>query len=281
MLAGTLLCAALATCSMIGWNIMVTERECACRPPHRRRRSYRRRRRRSSLDRRSCHRASCDRSVEAITATTGTIDTNTNTDTPPRSENGDNVEREEEKEKCCATATTTITATTTTACPPCAIPSTEPPSVGRCPVSPGIEPRDGALSPAELSSPVVFNDLVLILDAPALPPPPWKLPNLPEEMDVSASTDNMTLDSDPSLAPNDCDLCPEFHLSAPWSPRARRSCMGNERRRSSPLGNRPRTFSEYSAGPSSGSSPPSPLLSERSSSVGAGLPSVTWGMQEG
>ena len=51
----------------------------------------------------------------------------------------------------------------------------------------------GPLSPPQQQQqqqqqqPIVFQDLVLILDAPALPPPPWKLPNLPEEVDVDVS----------------------------------------------------------------------------------------------
>lgn len=52
-------------------------------------------------------------------------------------------------------------------------PSTAPSSAERCPVSPASSP------------PPVFHDLVMILDAPALPPPRRKLPELPEEFDVS------------------------------------------------------------------------------------------------
>ena len=60
-----------------------------------------------------------------------------------------------------------------------------------------------------------------------------------------------------------CDLSPGFHLSAPWSPPPRR---GVPRRNS--RGNRPRTFSEYSAGPSSsGGLSSSPPLTHRGRTV--------------
>lgn len=89
--------------------------------------------------------------------------------------------------------------------------------------------------------------------------------------------------------PTGCDLSPGFHLSAPWSPLARRGSWGGgsgtprHRRRASPLGNRPRTFSEYSAGPPSVGSPVPPHLQERSASANdAGLSfssssSAVWG----
>ncbi|CAB1114630.1 unnamed protein product [Ectocarpus sp. CCAP 1310/34] len=128
-------------------------------------------------------------------------------------------------------------------------------------------PDDGR--PETPATPAVFNDLVLILDAPALPPAPWKLPNLPEENDASC-TGGTTTDLSPSRG---CDLSPGFHLSAPWSPSKGRARYD---RRRSPVSNRPRTFSEYSAGPVSGPVPPPSLLHERSTSDGPGLSIVTW-----
>ena len=91
-----------------------------------------------------------------------------------------------------------------------------------------------------------------------------------------------------------CDLSPNFHLSAPFSPPPRRGSWGGSgsgggggggggapprrhHRYASPLGNRPRTFSEYSAGPLSGGSPVPPLLQERSASANTGLSSSTAG----
>lgn len=51
-------------------------------------------------------------------------------------------------------------------------------------LSPMVSPPPTPGGAEEEESGPVFHDLVLILDAPALPPPPRKLPNLPEEMDV-------------------------------------------------------------------------------------------------
>lgn len=144
----------------------------ACRP-HRRHRAHRRRRR-ASVGSRNQH--SSDRSAEKTT-----IDVNTNTNPPlPRNKDEGEGEEEEEQKHCCGPARR-----------PCAISTTTPTSADRCPVSPAIGPGGGGLSPG-LSPPAVFNDLVLILDAPALPPPPWKLPNLPEEIDVSVVASNQT-----------------------------------------------------------------------------------------
>lgn len=84
---------------------------------------------------------------------------------------------------------------------PCGTPSTAPVSVGnRSPVPPPAAVAASSPGPGPLSSsppppppPIVFQDLVLILDAPALPPPPWKLPNLPEEMDADVSCATHTI----------------------------------------------------------------------------------------
>lgn len=101
-------------------------------------------------------------------------------------EEEDGGEREEEEDCCSAVPE------------PCRTPSTAPASLGlRSPVSPATAAAAAVSSPGPLSPmsplsppppPVVFQELVLILDAPALPPPPWKLPNLPEETDVSWRT---------------------------------------------------------------------------------------------
>lgn len=72
---------------------------------------------------------------------------------------------------------------------PCRTPSTAPASADRFPLSPADAETETETArerelprPPPLSPPPPFRDLVLILDAPALPPAPWKLPNLPEEV---------------------------------------------------------------------------------------------------
>lgn len=90
---------------------------------------------------------------------------------------------------------------------------------------------------------------------------------------TSSTADNTTLS--PTRG---CDLSPGFHLSAPWSPSARRGLPRNHPR-ASPLGNRPRTFSEYSAGPPSAGSSAPQLLQERSASASAGLSAAEAGAE--
>eukprot|EP00903_Cladosiphon_okamuranus_P018951 g17428.t1 len=273
------LCAVLAACFMIGWNVMVTEERptrdsgSLWRPRRRHERRHRLSRRRG---RRSHRRPSpsTDRSAQYQNPNSTSI----NTPSEEGGAVGDKSEGQEEEEDCLAAVAG-----------PCEKPPTAPASLGhRSPVSPTAAAAAAAAatsSPGSLplpsSSPpppqAMFQDLVLILDAPALPPPPWKLPNLPEEMDVdtSSTADIMTM----SPSRGGCDLSPGFHLSAPWSPPARRGSWGAgnglprhlHHYRASPLGNRPRTFSEYSAAPPSADSPVPPLLQERSVSASTGL----------
>ncbi|CAN0252727.1 unnamed protein product, partial [Ectocarpus sp. 12 AP-2014] len=128
------------------------------RPPHRRRRHYQVNRQQQQRRRRQRPSAgggvSCGSSAEEATSNAA-----------PTQDEED--ERNEEEEDCSSCYGEVAAAA--------AVPSRG--------VMAGGVPDDGR--PESPASPAVFNDLVLILDAPALPPAPWKLPNLPEENDVS------------------------------------------------------------------------------------------------
>lgn len=67
----------------------------------------------------------------------------------------------------------------------------------------------------------------------------------PSLLQTSTDTAENSSPASGDQEPAGCDLSPDFHLSAPWSPIRRKGVL-----KSHSFGNRPRTFSEYSAGPS-------------------------------
>ncbi|CAM9530817.1 unnamed protein product, partial [Scytosiphon promiscuus] len=309
--------AVLTAAAMIGWNVVVTEgREKRPHRPYSRPRSKRRfrrfgRRHRqqrrdkwSSAEQASSSSPTSSSSSSSSSSTTAAATTTTATaactrTTPrhlQRQKQHQLQQRRQQERKRTAREGEPASYAAAAACRPCGTPVTAPASADRCPVSPAAAVAVAAGTPSS-SPPVEFQDLVLILDAPAMSPPPWKLPNLPEEVIDASVTDNLVdpnqSPSPPSPSAGGCDLSPGFHLSAPWSPLGRRNSWGRNsggggnsrhRRRSVPLGNRPRTFSEYSAAEScesgSSSQAPPPLLRERparsaSAGAGAGLWSAT------